>query len=301
MNGIFYSMNGINNTLTYKRLKQPLKILLGILVGSNIAAHVCISLTVFLSTFVKDFVFYIVVYTMMASITSSHLLNVFYCCQIISVQHPFFIWLKRNIKTVIYFALIVNTVLCLFGLSATLTAMSILNNYENTTVTKIDWLGLSDTTQGVLWMGLSFFSFSLSVMLISSCLSVVYLWRHLRNMQESSSSFTSPHRQRPIKSTIRGIILQALLHVICSFAVIINENLIKVLHWNFDCNSNITCMIVSFLFHYFILYFITLFLLMCFAYLCFLFIYSVKHFELHVCMKGAIQIKIIIIIIIIIR
>uniref|UniRef100_A0AAR2LUY7 Taste receptor type 2 n=1 Tax=Pygocentrus nattereri TaxID=42514 RepID=A0AAR2LUY7_PYGNA len=52
-------------------------------------------------------------------------------------------------------------------------------------------------------------------MLASSCVTVLYLWRHMKSMQESSSSF-SAHLQKQMRVTITGII-QALLYFLCSF------------------------------------------------------------------------------------
>uniref|UniRef100_A0AAR2IM81 Taste receptor type 2 n=1 Tax=Pygocentrus nattereri TaxID=42514 RepID=A0AAR2IM81_PYGNA len=221
-----------------KRLKQPLNILLGSLVGSNIAAHICILVMVvynFLSpTSIKSLIIWwlvpvIAVYTMMISVNSSHWLNVFYCFQILPVQRPSFIWLKRNIRIFMYSALVFSVVVCLLGMSVNTAGIFIL--YENTTENQTDWRGLDNAWSAVFWMTLGLFCLSLCVMLVSSCATLVFLWRHMKNMEKSSSPVSSPHRQRQIRVTIISIAVQAVLHIICSALVVLDEIIIDISPW----------------------------------------------------------------------
>ncbi|KAG9271598.1 taste receptor type 2 member 8-like [Astyanax mexicanus] len=216
-------------------LKQPLKALLGSLLRCNVFIHISILVMVIIS---------IVVYTMMISVNSSHWLNIFYCFQIIPVQHPYFIWLKKNIRVFIYSFLIINIAVCLLGMNGSIGYILIffadVNITDWTTVTRFI---VSDEAAFCIKLGLYMLSFC--VMLGSSCVTVVFLWRHIKNMEKNIGSCSSPQRQRNIKLTIACISVQAFLHIICSALVIIDELLVFLLISDFDLNRNILCTVIS--------------------------------------------------------
>ncbi|XP_037395054.1 taste receptor type 2 member 41-like [Pygocentrus nattereri] len=180
----------------------------------------------------------------MISINSSQWLNVFYCFQIIPVQRLYFVWLKKNLRIFISSALIVSAVVCLLGMSVNIADIEILFRY-NDTDPKTDWIHLVNAQKSGFYMTLGLFCLSLCVMLASSSTTVVFLWRHLKNVGKNSGSFSSPRRQRHIRVTVISIVVQALLHVICSALVIIDELVIYVSPWYFDLGNNILCTIVS--------------------------------------------------------
>uniref|UniRef100_A0A3B1IPZ1 Taste receptor type 2 n=1 Tax=Astyanax mexicanus TaxID=7994 RepID=A0A3B1IPZ1_ASTMX len=202
-------------------LKQPLKALLGSLLRCNVFIHISILVMVVIS---------IVIYTMMISVNSSHWLNVFYCFQIIPVQHPYFIWLKKNIRVFIYSFLILNIAVCLLGINVNIEHTLLLFSDANIT----DWTTtarfiVSDETAFCIKLGLHMLSFC--VMLGSSCVTVVFLWRHIKNMEKNIGSSC--------------ISVQAFLHIICSALVIIDELLVFLLISDFDLNRNILCTVIS--------------------------------------------------------
>ncbi|KAL7882332.1 hypothetical protein AOLI_G00091810 [Acnodon oligacanthus] len=80
-------------------------------------------------------------------------------------------------------------------------------------------------------------------MLASSCAVVLYLWRHMKNMEDSG--LVSPRLQRQIKMIITGITAQALLHFLCSDGVIIFQIIIQYTELDVDWNNNILCTIIA--------------------------------------------------------
>ena len=240
---VFCMVFPLNGT---ESLKQPLTVLLALLVGCNLAAHICILVMVFNNFFPSYVVWYlapvIAVYIMLTSVNSSHWLNVCYCFQIIPVQRPYLIWLRRNIRIFMYPALIINAVVCLLGMSVNIAGTEINLNY-NTTGQTTDWTKLRIAWKAGFWMTLSLFCLSLCVMLASCCVTVVFLWRHMKNMEMSRGS--SSHRQRQITATIISIAVQAVLHVVCSALVVIDLIIIDISPWYFDMKCNMLCTVIS--------------------------------------------------------
>ncbi|XP_036430696.1 taste receptor type 2 member 10-like [Colossoma macropomum] len=250
-----------------EQLKQPLSILLGSLVGCSIAVHACVLVFVhngFIS-FASDssqFMFYhliqeLMLFTMRTSVTSHIWLNVYYYCQIVPAQCSFFIWLKRNIRVFVYSALVTEKLFFLSGFISNIlyysevlqccystndTNSSLTGTQHNATDTKL--LVLSNIFNVQYWLRLAYFLLSLCVMSASSGVTVLYLWRHMMNMEESSSSFSSPRLHRHMRVTITGII-HAVLYIICSTWLICDGPLRIQLPSHFDPERNIYCTVIS--------------------------------------------------------
>ncbi|XP_036430709.1 taste receptor type 2 member 1-like [Colossoma macropomum] len=238
-----------------ERLKQPLNVLLGSLVGSNIALHVFTLLSVvsdFMSSsnsLVYDVGTAVMLFTMRTSITSILWLNVFYYCQIVPAQHPFFIWLKKNIKVFIYSALIMDRMFFLYGF--TVAVAYLVKQFESSTDKNTAFINnTTDPYMDVMfktllldfWLRLIYFLLSLCVMLASSCATVLYLRRHMKSMQDSNSSF-SFHLQKQMRVTMTGII-QALLYFFCSASMVANEILSFVIPPQYKLHEHILCTII---------------------------------------------------------
>uniref|UniRef100_A0AAY5EFD0 Taste receptor type 2 n=1 Tax=Electrophorus electricus TaxID=8005 RepID=A0AAY5EFD0_ELEEL len=207
-------------------LKPPLNILLGSLIGSNIVLHVftfvlalCEFISISLSEMFTGVAEVTMMYIMEISITSSIWLNVFYYCQVAPAQHPVFIWLKKNIRVFIYSALIMDRLLFLFGFMANL-AYIIKERQKDVRVmdamqnrTSMDFL--LNTLTSDFPLRLAYISLSLCVMSASICAIVLHLWKHMQNMKEGSSSFSSPQLLSQLRSSLTGII-QAFLYLPCS-------------------------------------------------------------------------------------
>ncbi|XP_049341327.1 taste receptor type 2 member 8-like [Astyanax mexicanus] len=222
-------------------LKPLLKVLLGSLVGCNTAIHVCGCLIVYyvfvihdvildwLALVISGLIVNVMMYTMMTSVTCCQWMNMFYFCQIVPPQHPFFIWFKKNIRALIYSGLIFNVVLYVFGMTADV-AYAIVQvkfyNADNVSSAMrnelVNSVALNHDIKLVNFLSrVLLFLLSVCVMLVSSFATVLYLWRHMKNLEESGVS--SPRLQRQIKVIITSILIQATLNFLCSVGVLIDE------------------------------------------------------------------------------
>uniref|UniRef100_A0A672MQ89 Uncharacterized protein n=1 Tax=Sinocyclocheilus grahami TaxID=75366 RepID=A0A672MQ89_SINGR len=121
--------------------------------------------------------------------TGTLALNV--CCyyQIVPVWRPFLIWMKKHIRLFVYLALFVDR---LFFLSEFLVETTDLGIYI---FSHIDF-----------WIRCCYFLLCLGIMLASSSATVVYLWNHIKRMEENASSFSTLRKKQQMKVTILGII-----------------------------------------------------------------------------------------------
>ncbi|XP_037395055.1 taste receptor type 2 member 1-like [Pygocentrus nattereri] len=228
------------------QMKQPLNLLVGSLVGCNTALHVCtllfvVSDFIYSPSNVNSIIFYdvaaeILLFTMRTSVTSSLWLNVFYYCQIVPAQLSFFIWLKKNIRLFIYAALVLDKFFFLF------TFIVYVWHYIEIDLSQPKTFALSYTVIINFWSRLVYFLFSLCVMLTSSCATVLYLRRHMKNMKESSRS--SPHLHSQMRVTITGII-QTLLYFLCSVWLVICDSAFELTNSYFDADRYVLCTVIT--------------------------------------------------------
>ncbi|KAI5628079.1 taste receptor type 2 member 10, partial [Silurus asotus] len=247
-----------------ERLRQPLNVLLGTLVACNVILQVCISVYTFMecgllwsSNRVYGVIIEIILFSMRISVTSSLWLNVFYVCQIVPAECSVFICLKRNIKFFIYSAMIADKIFFMFGFSEgialTVAETEFPHSYEydsNATYT-IQWDEVHAKIYTLyyifivnLWLRFSYLLLCLFVMLTSSCATILYLRKHMKSMEASSSSLSSPCLQRQMRVTITGII-QTFLYFLCSVWILIRDFVVFVLQQiTFDLNGRICCSVV---------------------------------------------------------
>uniref|UniRef100_A0A3P8T4Y4 Taste receptor type 2 n=1 Tax=Amphiprion percula TaxID=161767 RepID=A0A3P8T4Y4_AMPPE len=195
-----------------QRLKQPLLTLLGLLVWCSVVY--CTSLiatyvTLHKETRLKAFLvpWMIVQYYAHNSMTCYAWLNFYYYIQIVPAQRSLWIWMKKNIRSVIYVALAVDTILLLFNSTVGIVSSLL----RRTTYINDTWTGHVNhelhVTNIVSVINLRLYIvFCLCVMMVSSFSTVCYLHRHMKSMAQSSSKFTSPRIQSQRRVTITGIL-----------------------------------------------------------------------------------------------
>ncbi|XP_036820925.1 uncharacterized protein LOC118944680 [Oncorhynchus mykiss] len=154
-------------------------------------------------------------------------LNFFYYTQIVPAQRALFIWVKRNIKIIIYWGLFVDRVLFMFDLASVIYYVTITEGNDNITYTSTNDT-VSGSTDGLYYTDLvCFYSkmiymfFCLCVMVGSSWVTVCYLHRHMKRMKESGSPFSSPRLHSQMRVTITGI-LQGILYFLCALWIFLN-------------------------------------------------------------------------------
>ncbi|XP_036430625.1 taste receptor type 2 member 119-like [Colossoma macropomum] len=178
-------------------------------------------------------------FTMRTSVTSCLWLNVFYYCQIVPAKHPLLILLKKNIKLFVYSALILDKFIFLYGIAASVVHHMITTPY---TATYLHKNAVKHAVKVDFWLRLIYFLFSLCVMLTSSCATVLYLRRHMKNMEESSRS--SPHLHSQMRVTITGIV-QTLLYFLCSVWLITDDIVYHLSSADFDSKAYIICTVIT--------------------------------------------------------
>ncbi|KAF7709691.1 hypothetical protein HF521_016541, partial [Silurus meridionalis] len=249
---IFFIYCMIFHQREHQQLKPPLNILQGILVGCNIMISVCTLLKVCMNAlpclhYVRTVVSKFVVYIMMTSVTSSFWQNVYYYCQITPAQSHC-LCLKKNICTFIYCALLINGLIYLFGFSLYIALIVIIITNSKGIMLNFDTnyqaLGIAVSWFLVMVMTFCFLILNLCGMSASCCATVIYLWKHLKNM-EMNNTLSSPRFRRQIRMTIRSIETHAILHFICSMGLIGNSYISLCTQFVYDKEENVICTIVS--------------------------------------------------------
>uniref|UniRef100_A0AAZ3PW97 Taste receptor type 2 n=1 Tax=Oncorhynchus tshawytscha TaxID=74940 RepID=A0AAZ3PW97_ONCTS len=209
-------------------LKQPVKLLLGFLVCCTTIFLVFLITAecLWLLTESKEsrYVDAFVSFTAFTSMSTSVWLNFFYYTQIVPAQRALFIWVKRNIKIIIYWGLFVDRVVFLFVLALDVYYLIITEEntnitYPSTNDTVSD--GLFYTVLVCFYCKVIYMFFCLCVMVGSSWVTVCYLYRHMKSMKESGSPFSSPRLHSQMRVTITGI-LQGILYFLCALWIFLN-------------------------------------------------------------------------------
>uniref|UniRef100_A0A674CPL1 Taste receptor type 2 n=1 Tax=Salmo trutta TaxID=8032 RepID=A0A674CPL1_SALTR len=161
------------------------------------------------------------------SMSTSVWLNFFYYTQIVPAQQALFIWVKRNIKIIIYCGLFVDRALFLFDLASDVYYVTITEGNNNITYTSTNDTvadstdGLSYTVLVCFYSKMIYMFFCLCVMVGSSWVTVCYLHRHMNRMKESGSTFSSLRLHSQMRVTITGV-LQGILYFLCALWIFLN-------------------------------------------------------------------------------
>ncbi|KAK5861285.1 hypothetical protein PBY51_022694 [Eleginops maclovinus] len=233
LNGPLVVLNALTNAfyvfclacpLHGKRIKQPLKLLLGSLI--------CCSITYLMSFLVMGFTCQaeywnvsqisnlVVICSLSNSVTSSVWLNFFYYTQIVPAQRALSIWIKKNVKSIIYCFWLVERIYTVFDFTVLYLDLSSdsfgSNNstmHQDTVVSFSKWL--KDMFFILVFILKIHFFFCLGVMVMSNVCTVVYLCGHMRRMAENGQPVCSPRLRSQVRVTVTGI-LQGVLYMICT-------------------------------------------------------------------------------------
>uniref|UniRef100_A0AAY4E214 Taste receptor type 2 n=1 Tax=Denticeps clupeoides TaxID=299321 RepID=A0AAY4E214_9TELE len=246
---LFYAACLFSAQRGQKGFKQPLKVLLLSVVEGTFIFYVFILIQCM--NISSSFVFFkrclslTEMYLMEITMTSTAWLNVYYCLHIVPFQRTFFIWIKRNIRWMTCCALITDRLVFSAekAIVGGLLYMSTIKNSTNSTLSQTD--NLQFTWKVTFAVKTLYLIFSLVLMVASSCATVRYLQRHMKNMKESRSSFSSPHLRSQIRVTVTGIIQGALYAISSLWIVIYNLLIIFLDLWE---PENIMCTVISFFF-----------------------------------------------------
>ncbi|XP_070771129.1 taste receptor, type 2, member 201, tandem duplicate 1 [Enoplosus armatus] len=164
------------------------------------------------------------VWSLSTSMNSTVWLNYFYYTQIVPAQRALFIWIKKNIKPIIYCIWLVERIYSFFEVGI------MLMDYLILTDRTFDGVSYNFTMYHVpilssnLWTDLyvialcivgAHFVMCLCVMVMSSGSTVVYLCRHMRRMVANGQPLPCPRFRAQVRVTVIGI-LQGVLYVFCA-------------------------------------------------------------------------------------
>lgn len=205
-----------------EKIKQPLRLLLWTLVSCTIIYEISVvfQLLVQKVRWVGITTYLAFILTLPTSMTSSVWLNFFYYTQIVPAKRALAIWIKSNIKLIIYYIWLFEKILCVFS-SVALLGYKLVAAYDsmsfNSTVTANELISAISQHQTMVYfisaiiMKLHFL-FCLCVMVMSSCSTVVYLCKHMRRMVANGQSFSCPQFGSQLRVTITGM-LQGLMYL----------------------------------------------------------------------------------------
>ncbi|XP_012733674.2 taste receptor type 2 member 1-like [Fundulus heteroclitus] len=213
-------------------IKQPLKLLLSSLIGSTVVYIFAVCGVFFSQAYneqngVAELSLYVSLGCLSISVSSSVWLNFFYYTQIVPARGGLFVWIKRNVKPVVFVVLLGESICTLLDFSLSVVVLN-LNDYELNATSTAENASLYDPPGGdfqnqrvditVIKVTLqrSRFYISFVVMMASSGATVLYLSRHIRHMLVNGLSLSSAGLSSQVRVTVTGI-LQCLLYF--SFAV----------------------------------------------------------------------------------
>ncbi|KAI7808772.1 taste receptor type 2 member 1-like [Triplophysa rosa] len=231
--------------------KPPLNVLVGSLIGCNLLLNICNLVFVIYKTVDVPVWAYIVscaliLYAMRTSFTASLGLNVFYYFQIVPARHPCLIWVKTRIKLFMYFMLVFDRIFFSFGFilqvlpgrvfisavdfnsSSILTSRGLILRY---------YLILTD-----FWLRCCYCFICLGIMVASNTSTVLYLWKHVKSMENSSSSSALHYRKQKRVTTLS--IIQTVLFFFSS-GWLITEELMFRFNINFNPTGHVLFSIVA--------------------------------------------------------
>ncbi|KAM3607350.1 uncharacterized protein V6R79_006181 [Siganus canaliculatus] len=184
------------------------------------------------------------------NMTSSVWLNFFYCTQIVPAQRFVFVWIKKNIKPIIYCIWAAERICTLINAFAVLLdcGRDISFSFQNSNITMFHDIELLDVPPSELYFtvcsmfiftNIGYFLICLCVMLISSSCTAVYLCRHLHRLISNGLPITCPRLRSHVRVTIFGI-LQGVLCMSCTIWVIYRIFNVHILSVPFLSTSNFT-------------------------------------------------------------
>lgn len=205
-------------------LKQPLKLLIWTIICSTLSFQVSLLLLLSFLQFFNTFELTLTVYGMFilslsTSMTASVWLNVFYYLQIVPSKTAVFLWVKRNLKPVIYCVWVVEkllislTVICIVVYHISFRNLVLDIQFLNITIAANLLLikvpsSVSTLATATMVINEIYFITCLCIMSVSSWSTAIYLSRHVRQM--SSKGLSCSHIQSQVRVTITGILQEAL-------------------------------------------------------------------------------------------
>uniref|UniRef100_A0A668AYG1 Taste receptor type 2 n=1 Tax=Myripristis murdjan TaxID=586833 RepID=A0A668AYG1_9TELE len=205
-----------------QKLKQPVKILLGFVVWCTIIF--LISLIVRYSLVVENAYFNVTTrlllrYSVFMSMTSCVWMSFYYHTQIVPARRALSIWVRKNIKSIIYIILFLDRSVFFFNIMVSIVKFIKENQHRNDSINNTDiaseeFYGKSNVCFIVIKVHTTL---CLCLMMFSSFSTVHYLRTHMRRLAKSGGgdlAVSSRRLRGHMRVTVTGI-LQGLLYLLC--------------------------------------------------------------------------------------
>lgn len=240
---IFYAWCLMFPLPSRRRLKQPLKTLLRILVCSSLMY--CLALAVMYSVLKEHSSFQLYIASCVIAVYAHNSmscyvwLNFYYYTQIVPAQRAVLMWIKRNIKSFIYGVLITDGMLSFFSCTIfAADALFVKRSFSNGTRTLLRSKALNSLNLTSSVMMYVHMLMCLGIMMVSSISTAHYLHRHMRNMMQSGSTFSTPRLRSQMRVSITGILQGVLCFLYDSFYLI--DAFIFILPTQFSINAYVS-------------------------------------------------------------
>lgn len=208
-----------------KSLKPPLLALLATGVSHNMLLQ--ISLLMYTFNPMVSVVLAFLIYSGLSCMSSNVWLSIFFYTKIVSSQNTVFVWIRRNIATVVYAGLIVDKIYLVLFVSTIEAPRFLASTPANDSSSPANaTVGLEDDS---VWYSIQFVftRFHLAYLLtfiglmtwVWTC-TLIYICRHIRSMEGTSSPLSNPKLLSQIRVVVQGIV-QTVLYVITAGAQVI--------------------------------------------------------------------------------
>ncbi|XP_073701155.1 uncharacterized protein [Garra rufa] len=202
-------------------LRNPLRFLLIVVLFNSTFQQLDIVLTIAMLLFDPPFWLHTVTRALIyqffcANFSCNAWISIFYYVSIVPQQHPIFIWIKRNINTIIYVGFGLNQIVLLISLSLGGVMYFLLEPVPNNfTSSELNQTSAAESTDLFLFHAANFTyllycTCPLVTLLFSWGKTFVYLRKHMKKMGQSSHSFSQPQQKSQMRVTVTGMIQAAL-------------------------------------------------------------------------------------------
>lgn len=145
-------------------------------------------------------------------------ISIFYHMSIVPQHHAIFIWIKRNIRAILYVGFVLNQIVLVFSLSLGAVTYFLLEPVpENLTSHELNTTSSAESLEADLYLFhlasflyLLYCTCPMITLLISWGKTFVYLREHMKKMGQSSESFSQPQQKSQMRVTVTGMVQAAL-------------------------------------------------------------------------------------------
>ncbi|XP_067300914.1 taste receptor, type 2, member 203 [Pseudorasbora parva] len=204
-------------------LRNPLRFLLIVVLFNSTFQQLVTALTIIILLFETPFWFQtlcrVLIYQFFCGNFSCNAwISIFYHMSIVPQRHAILIWMKRNIRAILYVGFLLNQIMLLFALTLGTVAYVLLGPVPvNLTSKELNTTSPAGNLESDLYLFqlanflyLLYCTCPMITLLISWGKTFVYLREHMKTMGQSSESFSQPQQKSQMRVTVTGMLQAAL-------------------------------------------------------------------------------------------